>query len=699
MAIATKASSPIRADIQALRALAVGLVIINHLWPKNMSGGFIGVDIFFVISGYLITAHLRREADRTGRLNLAAFWARRAKRLLPAALTVLAFSFIATVLWIPISSRESAFGQIGAAGSYFLNWLLASSSLNYFAQGNAESPVTHYWSLSVEEQFYIVWPILIAVCLWLVRRRSTRTRDTVILGLFAAIFVASFAWANYSVETQPSAAYFETTGRAWEFAAGGLLAFAPRLSSSVAKSVAALPWLAWLGLAYTAFTFDGDSGFPGSAALVPVLLTCAIIWIGDSSSEWSPSGLTGLGPIQFLGSISYSAYLWHWPLIVVAPFIVHRDIYAKDKLVILVITLVLAYLSKRFIEDPVRTSSFWLVSRPHRTLIVTVASVVALLLITSAASNQMVTRARDAVSALTALSSDADSCFGAQASLSGSNCPDSHTLADNDYLLLSWENQNTPLANGTSCQQDRGRTEVLSCSFGVVEGTQTTDVAVIGDSHASMWARTLSEVSDELGLRMHTYFASSCAATLDPGVVFSLLGTQHEECREWREAAIHQITADPTIDVVVTSSYDGAYLGAADSTGKRVLDSGDGYVAAWNEWLNAGKRVIVINEIPERDELIPDCIAASGTRVDPCTIDSAVTYKPGPLEVAAAQIEHDNFEFVDYTDVFCDENLCHSVVGGIPVYLDSNHLTAPFARSFANAFFELEMLPNPTGRG
>jgi peptidoglycan/LPS O-acetylase OafA/YrhL len=195
-----------RPEIQALRAVAVLLVVLNHLWPGRISGGYIGVDIFFVISGYLITSHLRREADSTGRIALGAFWARRAKRLLPASLLVLALSLVATIIWLPVTAWANAVTQIGAAGAYILNWVLASESVNYFTAGSSGTPVTHYWSLSVEEQFYIVWPLIILACFVFSGRLRPQARKRVLVSAFALILVASFCWALFSTATQPSAA-------------------------------------------------------------------------------------------------------------------------------------------------------------------------------------------------------------------------------------------------------------------------------------------------------------------------------------------------------------------------------------------------------------------------------------------------------------------------------------------------------------
>src|SRR3954451_1728218 len=231
------ARADVRPEIQGLRAVAVAVVVVCHFWPAALPGGFVGVDVFFAISGFLITSHLLREVARTGRVSLAAFWARRARRILPAALLVLALCALATLAFVPEVHRQQFFAEIRASTFYVQNWELAHSAVDYFAAGDGPSPVQHFWSLSAEEQFYLVWPVLILGAAALGGRRRIFTA-------LAAVTVAGLAYSIHKAAADPAAAYFVTPTRAWEFAAGGLLAFAPASRARPLVCVAGLASIA-----------------------------------------------------------------------------------------------------------------------------------------------------------------------------------------------------------------------------------------------------------------------------------------------------------------------------------------------------------------------------------------------------------------------------------------------------------------------
>lgn len=341
-----------RADIQALRALAVSLVVVNHLWPKQLTGGYIGVDVFFVISGFIISSQLIRELNRTGRIQLARFYGRRVRRLLPAAFLVLIFVVVAAYALLPRSLWTDYAEQVMASATYWQNWLLAAKFATRPPAPSQFTGVTSYWSLSAEEQFYLFWPLLLLL-LFGIRRRWVRYAG------MSAVGLASLGYSVYLTGAAKSPAYFVLPVRVWEFALGALVALAgPRfIMPRIAANLASLLGFAMIMAA--ALTFTLQSPFPGAIALIPAAGTALIIAAGaDPRQQWHTM-LSSSAPVQTLGDISYSLYLWHWPLLILAPFALPGAVAdgmpdLPLALGILAVSLVLASLSKRLIEDPVR---------------------------------------------------------------------------------------------------------------------------------------------------------------------------------------------------------------------------------------------------------------------------------------------------------------------------------------------------------
>ena len=304
-----------RPDIQGLRAIAIAMVVIFHLYSAALPGGFVGVDVFFVISGYLITGHLWRGYTRTGRVDLVGFWGRRARRLIPAAALVLTVTWIAARVVEPAHQLANQAQHILASALYFENWQLSSDSVRYADSNNTGIWVGHFWSLSVEEQFYLVWPLFFVLTAWLAaiwanrtgQGRSTRrvrraqARGVVAGVLTATLVIASLAYSVVETNASPSTAYFVTTTRMWEFGIGGLLAIAP---AGLTRALARQGWLGWLGLAAviaSAFLFNLSMPFPGALALLPVLGAAALIAGGSAAGRYGPARLTSARFMVFTG--------------------------------------------------------------------------------------------------------------------------------------------------------------------------------------------------------------------------------------------------------------------------------------------------------------------------------------------------------------------------------------------------------------
>ncbi|HZW41804.1 MAG TPA: acyltransferase [Agromyces sp.] len=348
------ARSTARPEIQALRAVAVGAVVLHHGWPAVAPAGYMGVDVFFVVSGFLITGLLMREAEHTGGISLGRFYLRRARRILPAAIVVLLAVSAATIALVPQNEWRQWFREIVASALYFENWRLVLDSQIPRRADLESTPVQHYWSLSVEEQFYLFWPLLILLALWIASRRvaSARRVALVVLGIAtAASFVHSLVLTGQDVNL----AYFSTFARTWEFGVGGILAIVaatPRLG--IPRLRAAASWAGLVLIVVPIVTFRSPELFPGVIAVMPVVGTLAVIWAGMPDASWSPTRIGATRPVQWVGDVSYSLYLWHWPIFMFAPFLTGVPSPPWLMVLLVVVSLAVAGLSKRWIEDPFR---------------------------------------------------------------------------------------------------------------------------------------------------------------------------------------------------------------------------------------------------------------------------------------------------------------------------------------------------------
>ncbi len=678
-----------RPEIQALRAFAVIVVVLNHLWPGRLPGGFVGVDVFFVISGYLITAHLIREVERSGRIRLGAFWARRARRLLPASLLVLAVAAVGVMTLVPMGQWPVALGQIAASALYVLNWVLLAQSTDYFTSANSPSPVTHYWSLSVEEQFYIVWPMLILVA-WFAARRLRRSARASVLALLVVVAVASFVYSVLLTVTAPSDAYFSTLSRAWEFGLGGILAIVLGSRSFRGRWADWGSWIGWSALAASVLLITDADPFPGALALVPTIATVLIIGAGTASGSANLNTASGFAPIQFLGGVSYSLYLWHWPLIILTPYALGRELGDVWRVVLLAVSILLAWATKVWIEDPARTMPNLVARRSWVTFAATGVGMAVVLGLSVPPVAVVDQRRADANVELSRLAFDPSECFGALAAQN--ECEQSHVLAYPDALLFTNEAQGGIVPGvPEECAEIDQALQLRECVFGPDDADASRTVAVFGDSHALHYVAALRKLAAVEGWRVKMIIRTGCPPiAFDDAIVPlwdpSLIGT----CREWARAAVEHIAADDEVDAVLFSSISREY-GHADGTPPAEQDISESYMHTWEPIVEAGKQVLVLADTVflQRGSVL-ECIARAGATPDPCAADASIVLaKPDPMVTAADAMDDAEVSIFDPNAFICtDDGVCHAVVGGIPVFVDHNHLLQAFAMTLASPIFE-----------
>lgn len=648
--------------------MAVAFVVVYHVWPHLLPGGFIGVDIFFVISGYLITSHLVSRPPVNG-ADLVAFWARRARRLLPAALLVLLVTAVGVRVLAPETQWANFARETVAAAFYMENWQLAASSVDYLAAENAPSPVQHYWSLSVEEQFYILWPLLMLVAMRF-RRRIGKHLPFVVIGLVLAL---SLGYSIHMTEASPASAYFITPTRMWELATGGMVALLPSLSHLKRSK-----WMptagAWTGLGavcLASVTFHGSMPFPGYAAVLPVAGTALVIWA--AADRYSPTAFLGWRPFQWLGGVSYSVYLWHWPLVVLVP-IVFGSIGPLDGALIIAVTLALSVLTKKHIEDRYRRAPWG--EAPVRSL---KFAGIGMLCIGLVAAGQITESAvRNAAEETALASAERDNpCFGAAAlGAHAAECVDS-VLAQ-PLVSPAVASEDKPDIYADDCFSKAPYNVLTTCSY----GQGRVEVALVGNSHAGQWIPALQKLASEHDWHITTFLASTCTAT-DSTLEYAGAGNA-EGCLEWGRKA-REATSGNRFDLVITSERN-----VLPAAGKDLAGSAEswqrGYSSYLEAWDAAGTNVLVLHDTPfpgNTVDSIPDCLDRAGADIEQCSASPEQWIPKDPLYAAAVQGDFTNVHVASLNDRICLPNRCHGILGETIVYFDKSHMTATFARTLA----------------
>lgn len=654
-------------EIQGLRALAVGLVVLFHLWPLRLTGGFVGVDVFFVISGYLITSHLRRELQDTGRIKLSSFYARRMRRLLPASLLVLAVTGVAAALLLPPQLARAAGREFVASTLYVENLWLASRAVTYSASNDIASPVQHYWSLSTEEQFYAVWPALILLGAWL-GRRWLRGRTNVAIGLvLGTLALASLVHSMTLTAADPAAAYFVTTTRVWEFAAGAMTSFFLSRWSPTRPFALVLRWGGLAAIVATAALISQATPFPGAVALAPVLGTAAVIVAGDTGRRDPLARLDALRPVQWLGDASYSVYLWHWPLIALVPFVTGHALDWPEKLGIMVATGILAELSRRWVEQPFLTGRLRS-ARPATTFVA--AGVAMAVLVGSATAHARVTeRVEEAAQQARIDQLATDPCLGASAALNPDRC-------GNPFVI--------PLQGAVTEADSPWKRP--ACDPECWDGERPGKVvALVGDSHADVLYHALEPALAAEGYGIALFAQGACPLNLSGRDVWLGGPRDPAECGDWSASVVADIRAlDP--DLVVASAF-------VESRWTDPAVGVEGYHRTWRALTEVAPVVVVRDHPTTGGAWGPECLAKNPGNQEACSVPRAVALPPDSGYDAAGAGAPEDVERVDLSDLFCDAERCHPVVGGLPVYWDKDHMTATFARSLAPAILLRVDLP------
>lgn len=654
-----------RPDIQALRALAVVSVVLFHFWPSQLAGGYVGVDVFFVISGFLISGHIFRELAATGKIQLVPFWVKRARRLLPAAILVAIATMVGVYLVAPASNWRSWIHEMIGAIVYVENWVLIAKGTDYLAQEEAASPFEHYWSLSVEEQFYILWPLLLIFSGWLMSRfRRKHSIGVMLVGVTVGSFVLS-VWLTW---TQPGEAYFSTFGRAWEFGVGALVAFFMKyrrvhIRSALAGSAVVI--VGWLLIIGAVFAFDSTTPFPGWAATIPVAGAAIAIFGGANHGKGLLSRVLSSRPLQIIGDASYSIYLVHFPVVVLLPFVWDGEDFALG-IVSLAITVFTGLLLKSNVEDRFRWHHGRRL-RPQFTAVGVVAGIACGVAVGSGGLMWL-----DSINARTQEQfneavGDPNECLGAVSFLTGCDAP-------GDEVVPSLAIRADDIGNAFDCYAASPSGRISPCTVGAESGEAEISIAVTGDSHAAMLIPGLSVEASRRGWIIDVYVSRGC--------VWGLAADEGPDCDAYQES-LDVALSEGGYDIILVTKWRNPEI-SEDARESDASSSGQ----KWEEFavMHPETTVIGLVDNPTLNDVMADCIANSESDADlrQCNMTEDQAWSVPDIVTAAVGSES-GVALIDLSGAYCHNGLCPAVVGDVLVYRDSHHITASFSKTLAPA--------------
>ncbi len=657
----TSRKSKFRPEIQGLRSLAVLMVVSYHVWFGRVSGG---VDVFLLVSAFLMTLQFTSRYEQGRPMDLLRHWLHLFRRLIPATVVVLLGTLAAIFVVLPKTRWAALVDQVWASLFYVQNWLLQREAVNYYAADHSQaSPLQHFWSLSIQGQVFILWPVIFALVALACKKYRLRYRIA-LLYVFGLVFAVSLTYSVIATATDQTTAYFDTFARLWEFAVGTLVALIlPALRFSKPVRVM-MGWVGILAMLSCGIVLQVQTAFPGFVALWPTLAAACVIVAGQTGSRFGVDRILSSKPLVRLGDNSYALYLWHWPLLVISLIWTGKDQAGwLSGTVIIAAALVLAFLTTKFVEKPLREWKWPEVNR-RRAAIATVACL-AVAVVPLLAFN-----VQQYVSAKIAMDQAEKDNPGAAALVPGyvnEVSPKAALLPTPEKLPQDWAS-----LSGQCTGDLKPASKVLQpgCGQNNQAAGSARTILALGDSHAQQWLAALAPLAEQEQWRLYHLLLGGCPFTVDTSGLNS-------ECKEFDDAVRQQIDEHPPSAVflvgtaAVPSSPDEKLTVGFEDTVKMLTDK--------------GISVIAVRDNPRFDFNMADCVAVKGQHSPDCNPGEAQLLAPqNPL--ASLQGKYVGLSVLDMTDLICNGSECPGVVGNTFVYLDNNHLSKTYVASMVPMF-------------
>jgi peptidoglycan/LPS O-acetylase OafA/YrhL len=712
------APNDFRPDIEGLRGFTLLAILGFHVDMPGVGGGFVGPDIFFIISGFVITGQLWREVTSTGTVGLRRFYGKRARRLLPVSAAVGIVTVIASALLLPPLQARGAIMDGIASALYVPNYWFIAQQVDYFAGGVSASPFQHYWTLGVEEQFYLVWPPMILGTAWLIRRLRRRAKadappsKTPYIVLISLVAVLSFALSLLVTYVMPLAAYFSLPTRAWQLAVGALVALTANHWRRLPALVAVITGWVGLALILLACTYlSPTTPYPGISALLPLVGTALVLGAGCATPTQGAGRVLGLSPMRALGRLSYSWYLWHWPVLVFAPVLVGHPLGLAGKLVALVLSGGLAVLTLRFIENPLRYAAPLrrstlksLAVGGGASAVAACVGVVALIWVSSIPIPIPVARGAQAA-ALTITPGPVptgDNVEAYDAAVQYVFSQIQAAVASSADLKAVPSNLNPPLADAAGelgammfdgCLRLPVQSGQPECATG--DTASKTTVALIGDSHASMWIPAFQQIGTQRPWRLETMAKAACPMMdlpISKNPIASRVLEYIERCEEWRGQIIARLRAEHPQLIVVS-----VFRGYTATHTNGFLSGFTSYDPAWIDGLTrlvhrlreTGAKVLVLGPIPHLTTAVPGCLSEHLDDATACSPPMSFAFDQPGIAAESAAVKAAGGQYAELAELFCTTHRCPVIVGNTLVYVDAGHVTLEYSRLLAPALAAL----------